>query len=1026
MKFSSRPPEWRFQWFFSPVPQVRLGLLTLVLAVVPPLYGGGMRDAGLKEADTLIADRQFDQAIRILSEYTGEHPTKFFQAQKRLRKIILYREEYNTLAGELLDVLTTDPDNSEKILDLTHRLEAMEPSRGMVRQFIAQVRELALFGYNRRLLERIMIQGRLLIDQGDYIAALTCYAGGLDIYREDFFAAGFGEIINTRVTSFLVTLTDNITAFSALVAPFNNTIAGIERIGTQGGEDTVSRLRDLYVRLTPLMEQLIILNNEIAAAGNYFDTQLARFRQADPNLGDRNYLSFASRVVHGRRGMDIQEGFLGSVAGLWISVLSHFDKVLADNTERAYTNAYAALEARNFSQARAQFESVIAYCTMALDFLEDWTRFYRGQDIQTYEYFTDRVIAAKAEEYLRYASLNLASASLMEIDPLMEQYSRLSSIRSTTLESWQAGTITAGAAMTREADTRRTCHELAVRAGTVLEKLNVNGASLRNYRFQLTGEDRYYDSMDTALTLFRDLDTNIFNLEMASAIRGYTIGNGDLQRRLTAWQNLFNDANRLVEGSPVSNANGDYLAKYPAEALSIVVRLDENTAQGLTDGNALITRYGGEPLRFSTAPRMNGLFHDARTVVSLIEELRGKTLVLEEISRTQSAQAESLRLEGDRFYQEARSALAQSNFDVARDRVLRSGERYDASLVIQESAGLRQTRDTNLVALGAEITRLENEAIVREVRTLVNTARDTYFDGNFSQAEEYLVRAMDRWRRTNVEEDPEVSYWLMVVRGAVSLQAGRTIPVTAPLYAEMSQFLSDAKKNFDDGLRLINENRRQEGIAKFANARRKTREVRLMFPVNQEASLLELRMDQVTDPNAFNASFQRRLNEAVQGTNRGSMESFVDLQNLAEINPAYPGIRDMVVQAEINMGYRLPPPDERSLARSAELTAAARSIVDRNVRSQFPIALEQLNQALVLNPTNSQAMSLKDRVQTELGGGSSLVLSSAVEREYQRAVQALQQGNTLVAMTIVRQLLQDPKNRVNRILDLQRRIESIL
>jgi hypothetical protein len=97
------------------------------------------------------------------------------------------------------------------------------------------------------------------------------------------------------------------------------------------------------------------------------------------------------------------------------------------------------------------------------------------------------------------------------------------------------------------------------------------------------------------------------------------------------------------------------------------------------------------------------------------------------------------------------------------------------------------------------------------------------------------------------------------------------------------------------------------------------------------------------------------------------------------------------------------------------------------VRAQFPIALEQLNQALVLNPSNSQAMSLKDRVQTELGGGGSVVLSSTVEREYQRAVQALQQGNTLVAMTIVRQLLQDPRNRNStRILDLQRRIESIL
>jgi hypothetical protein len=72
-------------------------------------------------------------------------------------------------------------------------------------------------------------------------------------------------------------------------------------------------------------------------------------------------------------------------------------------------------------------------------------------------------------------------------------------------------------------------------------------------------------------------------------------------------------------------------------------------------------------------------------------------------------------------------------------------------------------------------------------------------------------------------------------------------------------------------------------------------------------------------------------------------------------------------------------------------------------------------------------MSLKDRVQTELGGGGSVVLNSAAEREYQRAVQALQQGNTLVAMNIVRQLLQQSENQNSRrILDLQRRIESIL
>jgi hypothetical protein len=243
----------------------------------------------------------------------------------------------------------------------------------------------------------------------------------------------------------------------------------------------------------------------------------------------------------------------------------------------------------------------------------------------------------------------------------------------------------------------------------------------------------------------------------------------------------------------------------------------------------------------------------------------------------------------------------------------------------------------------------------------------------------------------------------------------------------MSQLLSDAKKNYDDGIRLINGNQHREGFAKFAEARRKTQGVRIMFPVNQEASLLELRMDQILDPRAFNESFQRRLNSALAGTKRGSVESFADLQNLAEINPNYPGIRGMVAQAEIDLGYRPAPPNVQALARSNELTSAAQAIIDRNVRAQFPVALEQLNQALLLNPSNNQAMSLKDRVQIELGGGGSVVLSSTAEREYRRAIQELQQGNTLVAMSIVQRLLQDPKNRnSNRILELQRRIESVL
>jgi tetratricopeptide (TPR) repeat protein len=243
----------------------------------------------------------------------------------------------------------------------------------------------------------------------------------------------------------------------------------------------------------------------------------------------------------------------------------------------------------------------------------------------------------------------------------------------------------------------------------------------------------------------------------------------------------------------------------------------------------------------------------------------------------------------------------------------------------------------------------------------------------------------------------------------------------------MSQLLSEARKDYDAGVRYINASRRTEGLAKFNDARQKTREVKLMFPVNQEAGMLDLRMDQVTDPAAFNESFARRLNEAVTGTKRRSIEAFAELQNLAEINPRYAGLAAILTQAEIDMGIRQPPPDPRALARSAELTVSAQRILDGNVRAQFEVALAQLNEAIILNPNNTQAPVLKDRVQTELGGGTNFVMDSDTLRRYNEAVMELQRGNNFVALSIVQQLLQNPKNqRINQILELQRRIQSLL
>jgi endonuclease YncB( thermonuclease family) len=72
-------------------------------------------------------------------------------------------------------------------------------------------------------------------------------------------------------------------------------------------------------------------------------------------------------------------------------------------------------------------------------------------------------------------------------------------------------------------------------------------------------------------------------------------------------------------------------------------------------------------------------------------------------------------------------------------------------------------------------------------------------------------------------------------------------------------------------------------------------------------------------------------------------------------------------------------------------------------------------------------MTAKDQLQTRMNGTRTIVLDSRSEAEYRRAVSELQRGNTLVALAIVEQLLQDPKNRSSTLsLELQRRIQSAL
>ncbi|MDR2028665.1 MAG: hypothetical protein LBP93_03910, partial [Treponema sp.] len=290
------------------------------MLAAPLLHGGGHQDTDLSLADSLIEQKQYDQAIRVLTEFIKNNPEQFVQGQKRLDRILQLREEYNSVAEELLDTLVSDPDNTEKILTLSRLLQDMEPARNeLTQQFLDRIRELAQFTFNRNQLERILAEGRALIDRGDYVAAMDKYASGLNLYRDEFFNSGYGEMVESRVNNGLSAISEGVSGFAAISGSVTTMLTNLERIAPQEGDggEALSGIQAIYNQFMPALEQLILLNSRLLDTGSYFDSQLAALQETHQVLGDRSFLSFASRLIHGRTDQTIQEGMIGAVEGFW-------------------------------------------------------------------------------------------------------------------------------------------------------------------------------------------------------------------------------------------------------------------------------------------------------------------------------------------------------------------------------------------------------------------------------------------------------------------------------------------------------------------------------------------------------------------------------------------------------------------------------------------------------------------------------------------------------------------------------------
>jgi AraC-like DNA-binding protein len=990
--------------------------LLLCLGVAAGVCARGQADREsrqrLAEVEQLIDEKRYNEAVALLSQVVKEDPDRFDAAERLMERIRSLRAEIDRSFAELNNAIREN--KLEEIVALMDQIEELNPYPSDTEvELLDMLRAAGVEQiYFVNVFRDLMARARLQIEAGEYRPAVSTYLEGFQINKDRFDQEGYGNIVENAVNSALDNLKIAIAACDRLTGELQGEGEGL-------GEQLENLPSDMAA-LTATLESMTEALGTVERSGLTFQTQNRRIRESSREDQFDLFLVFADQLVFGPAN-STNEGISYALASIWRREAGQLASRLTTRGEAAYSSVVGAFRRGAAEQslgsaeeARTLFESALRFQTMwplPVDASRPYPLGSAGQ-----EAFAEALPAyLRTQEYLKaldgYAFLAQADGQVTDLEAkdvttigeVYEDRDKLSSLfdRIEALESSWSDLL----ARYREGETV--------------------GIALGDHALQA---ERVIADIENTKQAVAALDIRL--LDRVARVQGV-----EFEERFRSYNASFQEGVELQEGTevslePIRDESGQVVEtpvrvdKYPSRALAIFQPLSEDLEQLAGEASEMLD----DALQREYVEQSEELqvhVRSLRSLVARISELQQQLGPRLEDARRASLQAERYRREGELRYQQAVTNVGNRRFDEARSNIQASREAFDTSLSFEEDAEARRIRDEALVALSNSITETLTVGVVREVRERIEVAKRLYAQGDFAGAERRLLEAQDWWEDANSTENPEVAFWLRIVRSAVDATTGREIAITDPLYKEISQLYNLAYRDFETGRQLLQQRQTGEALRVLRRAEDRLAKILVPFPNNAAARVLNLRILQVSDPEVFRSRITELYNDALAIRNRNPQDAYANLKDIEQLQPNYPGLQRAIADLEIDLGLRIAPPDPAKIAQSRELYLQARSYWDTNQRDLFPAALEQLDEAILLNPDNRQAVALKDQMLVATGGQRVDVLSSDDQRLLREAEAKYLSGDYFEALVIIEQLLRKPANKNNQeILDLEKRIRA--
>ena len=1013
------------------------------------VYAQKADEISLFEIDKLIKDTEYDKALQFLNNYLKKHPENFDNVQVRIKKIMNVRKQYSALAEQLLWIIENEPENNQKIYEITEQLEQFEKNpSNQIQNFIKDVKKSAEFNYFRSLFFNIQKESASFTERKLYNLSILKIKEGFWLYKDEFYAKWNDNPQIIKQMENLIEQLENQTEFfenKTLMNQINEQIENIYELVTEKKYKEINRKLDNITKsiksLAQIRNNLLLIINEMA--------ELFK-KNYDTDLSDASYIPFMIRFICGIDSIP-HSGIMGCVDYYCDLTIKNLNDMVFTQLQNNYYEFTDSLNNEDKEKMQENLESITQFVAIQKKILDLYNLFEHHPDYpkeNPLEYYyvlgdTLLVLSQKTlsvnELYFQLVEIQLKQAKLIEKILSDNENSNDKKIQNLFKLSSQAAGIVGN----------KDDYELQNYSWYnkyKKEKKDIWNSLLQTYSFLV--DKTFNEARNIQLDLFNQIfnaykssiDTNSIDIEKRFKVAKELLTGFPVQLSNEEYQLMKKDSQIIVDFDYAKKYQTEndlgILYCYPDFAQILIIEAQlriKNTQNKIEDYCEAVDSNLKENTFIVSAKNSSGsqgfyldYMENEKSKYGEYEKQCNDLLGLAKQQRNKSILAKN---EAELRFSEAKNSLEQNDFDTARKKLQDSLKKYDESLRYQDDYELRLNCDTKLYELGTKIAKLENEFVVKDVRELKNKAKDAYFNGRFEDAQRYLNQAKSRWAVTNEIADEEIVMLSNFVNSAISMKTGRDIPVSAPQYPEMSQLLNLAYSYFEEGSELIKNGYREDGIAKLDIAIENVQKLQLVYPLNQEAAILTLRVNQLKDPKKFEKEFSQKINSAklMCENPKTRKEGYANLLDYYEIQPNYKGLKELIYKVEIDIGIRQKKADNSSVKKANQLLVEAKKIYNtaKEDETKLKQALAKVDESLALVMDNNEAIKLKDEITTKIGGTVITVLSTEDERLYQLAVQRLQANNVIGANLILEKILQKKGNAsLQKIQDLKNKIAA--